>query len=340
VKILFPRGYLILALGVVFCVTGLGAGGEHAATSVREIVLSGPPGGLVTLPLLRMVETDALSTAGIALRFIPWKNPDQLRALIAGGQIHAAGLPTNVAANFRSRGRDIRLLQVSVWSVLWVISTSSQVNSLEDLRGSDILVPFRGDMPEILLRQAFASAGMTPGRDVSFRYVSSSIDAARLMMLGRAHNALIAEPSVSIALSLSARQSRDSAASPVTLYRAVDVQAAWAQSRTARPRIPMAGLAVQSLSESDEILLSRAFAEAVDWCRFCPVEASELMSRYFPSFDREAVALSLEASLIGAESARSVRGELEAFFTAILSDDPEKIGGRLPDDAFYGGAGP
>jgi NitT/TauT family transport system substrate-binding protein len=56
------------------------------------------------------------------IEFKLWKNPDELRALILKKEVNFIALPTNVAANLYNKGVDIKLLNVSIWGILGMIS--------------------------------------------------------------------------------------------------------------------------------------------------------------------------------------------------------------------------
>ena len=91
------------------------------------------------------------------VRFEQWKSPDQLRAGALSGSYHVAATPVNVAANLYNKGAPIRLLDVTVWGVLSIVTTDAGITSIADLKGREIAVPFRGDVPDIVLRGAAAS---------------------------------------------------------------------------------------------------------------------------------------------------------------------------------------
>src|SRR5690606_3063676 len=101
-------------------------------------------------PLLHMIESGALADVAKRVEFSSWSNPDQLRALALGGKTNFMAMPTNVAANLYNRGVPLRLVNVSVWGLLWMVSRNPDMKTLADFKGKEIAVPFRADMPDIV----------------------------------------------------------------------------------------------------------------------------------------------------------------------------------------------
>jgi NitT/TauT family transport system substrate-binding protein len=100
----------------------------------NKIKVAGPFAS-VSHPIMHMIENDALKDIGINIEFVLWKNPDELRALILNGDIDFIALPTNVAANLYNKGVDIKLLNVSIWGILGMISRDPNLKSLKDFKG-------------------------------------------------------------------------------------------------------------------------------------------------------------------------------------------------------------
>src|SRR5690606_13395272 len=106
----------------------------------------------------------------------------------------------NVAANLYNRGVPLRLVNVSVWGLLWMVSRNPDMKTLADFKGKEIAVPFRADMPDIVFTFLAERSGLDPRRDFTVRYTSTPMDAMQLLVLRRIDHALLAEPAVSLAL--------------------------------------------------------------------------------------------------------------------------------------------
>jgi NitT/TauT family transport system substrate-binding protein len=306
-----------------------------AAPLDRPLVLSGPP-ATVSYPLVHMADSGVLADLAPETRFQLWQNPDQLRAWAVRDGADFMAMPSNVAANLYNQGVPLRLLNVSTWGMLWLVTRDESRRSLADFRGQEIAMPFRSDMPDILFGLLATRLGLDPKRDFSLRYVPTPFDAIQLLLTRRTDHALLPEPAVSMVL----RKSESFPVSVVapTLYRGVDLSQAWGDILGREPRIPQAGIAAVGPLRTDARLVDRvrrAHADSLAWCLAHPGECGELVARHIPMLTPEAVADSIAQARERVVDAREARPELDYFFNCLLDGQPALVGGRLPDDGFY-----
>ena len=141
-----------------------------AAERLPKLVLSGPPAAVST-PLIHMIDSGALKDIADTVEFQTWKDPDQLRVLALGGKADFIAMPSNVAANLYNRGVSLKLLNVSTWGVLWMVSRDKEAKSLADFKGKEIAMPFRADMPDIVFALLAEKQGLNVKQDFKLRYV-------------------------------------------------------------------------------------------------------------------------------------------------------------------------
>lgn len=299
-----------------------------------RLVLAGPFAS-VSNPLIRMVESEALADVAREVEFRVWKSPDQMRALSLRGDVDFIATPTNVAANLYNRGAEIRLLNVSVWGLLWMVSRDPTLQRISDFKGKEIAMPFRGDMPHILFNELAQVSGLNSEQDFTLRYVASPLDAMQLLILRQVDHALLAEPAVSMAL-IKTKSFPISVVAP-DLYRSVDLQKEWGRLFGRQARIPQAGMALLN-TDLDGPVVDRfveEYAKAAKWCRENPEQAGELVAQEIEMLTPEAVVSAMSVSPIEAVEASVARPELEELFQVLLEQSPGLIGGKLPDDEFY-----
>lgn len=306
------------------------------AAALPAITLAGPP-AIVSAPLIHMAETGALKAVAGKTEFISWRDPDQLRAMAIGGKAQFLATPSNVAANLYNRGAPVTLINISTWGALWIVTRDGERKTLADYRGEEIAVPFRGDMPDIMLQLLAAKQGLDLRRDFKIRYMPSAMEAMQLLITRRVHHALLAEPAVSMAL----RKTQSFPISVIApeLHRGLDFQQEWGRLFERKPRIPQAGVAaVGSVRQQPEVLaaFAQAYAASVDWCKANPLECGKLVAKHIDLLMPEAVADAIATSQLDAVSARDARAEIGFFFEQLLARDPSLLGGKLPDDGFFG----
>lgn len=306
----------------------------YSGEKLEKITLAGPFAA-VSDPLIRMINTGALNDVAKNVEFVIWKNPDQMRALALRGDVDFIAAPTNVAANLYNRGADIRLLNVSIWGVLWMVSRDESLKTIADFKGKEIAMPFRADMPDILFSKLAEESGLDPKKDFKLRYVSNPLDAMQLLIMRRVDHALLAEPAVSMAL----RKTKSFPLKIIApdLYRSADIQEEWGRLLKREAHIPQAGMAVIN-NKLDKQLIQRFIEEykkATQWCVEHPDEAGKMVADRIEMLTPEAVSDSIKVSQFRAVSAADARAELEYFFTVLHNKTPALIGGKLPDDGFY-----
>ncbi|KAF7600769.1 MAG: ABC transporter substrate-binding protein [Candidatus Dactylopiibacterium carminicum] len=320
------------------CLSMLGslalAPGLRAATRTQlpALRLSGPA-ATVSAPLVHMVESGALADVAAQVSFQPWRDPDQLRLLAIEGKADFLAAPSNVAATLYNRGAKLQLVNISTWGLLWLVSRSADKKRLADFRDEEIAVPFRGDMPDIVLSQLAAMEGIA----LKKRYVASPVEAMQLLIARRVDHALLQEPAASMAL----RKTKSFPLGLVApeLHRAVDLQTEWGRAFKRQDRIPQAGLIACGAMVGNAALQARvhaAYTRSLAACLADPAAAGRLLAKHIDMITPEAAADALSTSRMESVAARQARQSLEFFYAQLMRHDAGLVGNKLPDDAFYG----
>ncbi|MEA3373805.1 MAG: PhnD/SsuA/transferrin family substrate-binding protein [Campylobacterota bacterium] len=307
----------------------------YADQKVKKLVIAGPF-ATVSHPVIHMIKTGALKDVADKVEFRLWKNPDELRAMMIKGDVDFMALPTNTAAILHNKGVDMKLIDVSVWGILGMISRDKDLKTLKEYKGKKIVVPFRSDMPDIVFNQLLKRQGLDPKKDFDLVYVASPIDAMQMLILRRADHALLAEPAISIAL----RKTKSFPVSVVApdLYRSTDLQEEWANVFKTDARIPEAGMAVTGKMMDNPKIIKRFLEEyrkSLAWYKSHPKKAGNLVVQTLPMLEEEGLADSIAHVNIDSVDAAKAKKELEFFFNVLRDDNPKSIGGKLPSDDFY-----
>lgn len=305
-----------------------------AAGRLPRIALAGPP-AIVSAPLIHMAETNALGGIAEHTTFTLWRDPDQLRLMALGHKADVLAMPSNVAANLYNRGAGVTLLNIATWGALWIVTRDAQRKALADFRGEEIAVPFRGDMPDLMLQLLAAKQGLDVRRDLRVRYVPTPMEAMQLLITRRVSHALLSEPAVSMAL-------RKTQSFPVgliapELHRGADLQQEWGRVFQRPPRLPQAGIAAVGAVRGQPAVLaavSEAYARSVAWCRANPQDCGRLMAARIDLLTPEAVADAIATSQLDAVPAQAARSDIAFFFEQLYARDPALLGGKLPDAGF------
>ncbi|MFA5454351.1 MAG: ABC transporter substrate-binding protein [Sulfurimonas sp.] len=307
-----------------------------AGEKLDKIVISGPFAS-VSHPILYMIETNALKDVADKIEFKLWKNPDELRAMAIKGDVDFLALPTNTAAILNNKGVDIKLLNVSVWGILGMISRDNSLKSLKDFKGKKIAVPFRADMPDIVFKQLLKKEGLDPKKDFELVYVASPVDAMQMLIMRRIDHALLAEPAISMAL----RKTKSFPVSIVApeLYRSVDLQEEWGKIFGTNGDVPEAGVAVMGRMKNEHVIkrFQEEYAKSLAWYKANQKEAGKLVVKTLDMLNQDGVSDSISHARLKNLTAVEAKKDLEFFFNILKEEDPKSIGDKLPKDSFYYG---
>lgn len=303
------------------------------AKDENKIVVAGPI-ATVSHPFFKMIQDDVFKDLGKKIEFKLWNNPDELRALVLKKEVDFIALPTNVAANLYNKKVDIKLINVATWGILQLVSRDKDLKTIEDFKGKTIVVPFRADMPDIVLQALIKKAGLDIKKDFTLQYLATPVDAMQMLILRRADHALLAEPATSIAL-------RKTGSFPIKLiapdlYRSASLQDEWGRLFDTEAQIPQAGIAIVDMSKKD--LIDRFLSEyekALKWYKANPQDASKLVIKTLPMLEENGLADSIPHVILKNISAENSKKDLEFFFEVLKENDAKLIGGKLPDSGFY-----
>ncbi len=318
---------LIVALLVLFAVP------SWAQAKMKKLVLAGPKSS-VTHPMTYIIEAGLLKDVAEEVELVIWDNPDQLRSLLAGGQAHFSAVPSYVAATFYNKGVPVKLINISTWGILWIVSSDPEVKTISDLKGEEIAMPYRNDMPDLVFQSLALKQNLNPATDFKLSYKINHPTVAQEVISGKVKHALLAEPLVSVALMKSAKMQGKAP----RLYRSISLQEEWGRVYKREARISQAGIAATpKITGNPEVVAAfqKAYKVAIDWCNENPEEAGKIVAKHISGLKAKPVATAIKYAGLKFVSAREARPEIEHFYTVLKEMNPAKIGGKLPDDDFY-----
>jgi NitT/TauT family transport system substrate-binding protein len=148
------------------------------AQPLEKLIIAGPV-ATVSHPIFKMIQSGALKDVAKKVEFRLWQNPDELRAILLKKEAHFVAIPTNVAANLYNKKVDLRLINVPVWGILEIVTRDKNIKTIQDLKGKEIIIPFRADMPDIMLQAIIKKAGLDSKKDFKLSYADANFKASR-----------------------------------------------------------------------------------------------------------------------------------------------------------------
>ena len=314
--------------------TTTGAPTTTASTVAKldKLTLVAPPGPMA-IPLAYVAVNSKLADVAEKTELLVWENADQLRAMVAGGQGDFVTIPSNTSAIFYNKGLKMKLLDISVWNITYLITTDPDAKSFTDIKGQSLVVSFQGSVPDVMFQYIATKEGLDPQKDFELQYAADPTLAAQLLLSGKVKNAVLSEALATAAIG-------QSQSTETRLYRALAFDTAWAQAAGDSALSPIAGtVAAPTVMDKPEVVAAflREYQAAVDWMLANPEEAGTLVETELPQLGLKAALMTASLQNITWKFTPAVdaRASLEAFYTALSELSPEVIGGTLPDDGFY-----
>lgn len=307
---------------------------EKETQKLEKLTIQAPMGISIAASMYKLVDDNNFDEFTNEFSYKPWKNPDELRARISGGQADVSAVPTYVGANLYNRGMDVKLINTLIWGILYVIGPDEGKIEMDQLKGETIYVPFKGDMPDLVFQYLLKNNDLDPSQDVNIQYVSSPQEVVKLLVSGKAKYAVVPEHVATLSVVKGKKEGKN-------LSKVMSLQEEWANVTGRSPLIPQAGILVnnQLIDEHPEVVeeLQKQLKESVDYVNENPAEAAKVIQKYnegVPAPIIEKVIPSLNLKFVSAKDAKE---DLEFFFTELSTISPEIIGGKLPDEGFYYG---
>jgi NitT/TauT family transport system substrate-binding protein len=308
---------------------------QTTATTVAKLdklTLVAPPGPMA-IPLAYMAVNNKLADVAEKTELLVWANGDQLKAMVAGKQGDFITVPSNNSAIFYNKGLELKLLDISVWNITYLVTTDPDAASFADIKGQSLVVSLQGSVPDVMFQYIATKEGLDPQKDFDLQYATDPTQAAQLLLSGKVENAVLSE-----ALATAAILQTKSAEKP--LRKALAFDKAWAQAAGGSATSPIAGtVATASVMDKPEVVAAflREYEAAVEWMLANPEEAGKLIETELPDLGLKAAPMtaSLKSITWRFTPAAEARASLEAFYQALSELSPEVIGGKLPDDGFY-----
>lgn len=309
--------YLSLALAMI---AGLSSCKNKTDNVIKIGVLEGPS----AISFISMYDNPQ-QIDNKNIEFVIKSDPQQIQALMMRDELDFAILPTVMAANLYNKGLHYKALAFPVWGTLYLLSSDSTINDIQDLSNKNVSVFGQGATPDVLLRRFIDYEHL---QNISIHYATGgNSDLAQQMLHHTIKTAVISEPLVSMLTS------KDST---IRIIHKLDCKEYIFNSET-------------DIFTQTVFLVSRKFADKnpdevgeisdmySNSCNFInenPAAASALLVKHGFAENQLDAEKSLPFCNIKYIGAFAVENELQLYLNIFFNFDPESIGGKLPDRNF------
>lgn len=256
---------------------------------------------------------------------------DEVTPSISQGETDIAAVPANVSSVLYNKLEGgVQVLAINTLGVLYIVENGDTVQSVADLRGKTIYASGKGATPEYALNYILQENGIDPASDVTIEWKSEHSECVASLAATENAIAMLPQPFVTTA------QTQNE-----NLRVALDMTQEWEK--------------LASASGSDATLITGVVVGRKDFVEQNPDLVDTFLSQYEQSVAYTQEDVEGAAKLIGeydivpeavAQKALpacnitfiagdEMQAKLSAYLQTLLEQNPQSIGGELPDDGFY-----
>ncbi|MBR2338481.1 MAG: ABC transporter substrate-binding protein [Clostridia bacterium] len=315
---------LCAVLLLVAICSGCSATNSTTPITVRVAAIQGPTG----IGMVHLMDAAANNSTAVTYDFSVSSAPTEVGPKLTNGDIDIAALPTNMAATlYNKTSGNIRLLAVNTLGVLYMLENGNTIQSVADLRGKTIYTSGQGANPEYVLNYVLKQNGIDPTTDVTIKFVAENTELATLMLKGDATVAMVPQPVVS---SITAQNG--------DIRIALSMNDAWEAVAGEENKLMMGCVAVrkeflENHPKEVETFLSE-YKTAIE--KTSDVDTTAALCEEYGIIPKAAIAKkAIPYCELTFVSGTTMKEQIAKYYSVLFESNPQSIGGKLPDEAFY-----
>ncbi len=187
----------VLAACAVFLCAVLSVGcGKQETVNVRVGSLKGP----TSMGILFLMEKARQGETAHGYEFQMVTGADELLPLMVKGELDIALVPANVAAAlYHKTEGGVAVIDINTLGVLYLVTGTTEITDVADLRGKTIYLTGKGTTPEASLRYLLQKNGFAEG-DYTLEFKSEAAEVAAVLAQDSGAVGLLPQPFVTAAL--------------------------------------------------------------------------------------------------------------------------------------------
>ena len=255
-------------------------------------------------------------------------SPDEIVPQIVQGNVDIAAVPSNLAAVlYQKTQKNVSVLAVNTLGVLYLVENGESIQSVEDLKGKTIYASGKGATPEYALEYVLSANGIDPEKDVTIEYKSEHAEVVAALANDQTAAGLLPQPFVTTAL-----MKNDS------LRVALDLNQLWQDGVSDDSQLVTGVVVVRNdylkEHESDVDAFMDAYQASVEFVNSDPDQAAKIIGAHDIIAEEVAKKAIPDCSIVFVEG-EEMQTMLSGYLSTLEQQNPEMVGGQLPDDDFY-----
>ena len=290
---------------------------DTGASEMKIAALKGP----TAMGMAQLLDDDSYEFSIVAA-------PDEIVPMIVQGQVDVAAIPANLAAVlYQKTDKNISVLAVNTLGVLYLVENGNSIQSAEDLKGKTIYASGKGATPEYALNSVLKANGLDPEKDVTIEFKSEHAEVVAALAEDQTAVGLLPQPFVTTALMKNEN-----------LRVALDLNELWETSATDGSEL-VTGVVIGRNDylkehEADVNAFLDAYKDSVEFVNSNVDAAAEIIGNHDIIPAEVAVKAIPQCSIVFMEG-DDMQTILSGYLNTLNEQNPETIGGQLPDEDFY-----
>lgn len=284
--------------------------------------ISGPTG----IGLVNLMENSANGKTKLDYDIKLAADNQEIIAKVSNKEADIAAVATNVASTlYNKTNGGITVLAVNTEGVLAVVAKGDTIKSLKDLKGKTVYTTGQGANPEYIITHCLKQNGLTVGTDVNLQFVAQPQE---LVAKATMENQIVIAPQP-VATMITVK---DTAAKIV-----IDMNDEWkkvSDTDLVMGCVIASNDFIKSNPEAVETFL-KEYKASIEKVNNDIDSAATLCEKYGIVSPAPAAKKAIPYCHIVFQSGKELKANLSAYLEFLFSSNPQSIGGKLPNDAFY-----
>ena len=291
--------------------------------AVRVSALKGP----TAMGMVKLMQ-DAEDEATKNIYDFTIATTDEIIPKISTGELDIAAVPANLASVlYNNTDGKIQVLNINTLGVLYVVEKGESINTVADLEGKTIYATGKGATPEFALNHVLSANGIDPFTDVTIEYKSEAAEIIPLLAQSEDGIAIVPQPFVTTATE-----------NVPGLRVALDWTKEW-ETISEDGSAMVTGVIVVRKDFAEQYpdavkIFSEEYSASTVYTDTNVAEAAALVGKY-GIVDVAIAEKAIPACNITYIDGQAMKDKLTGYLTVLFEQNPQSVGGKLPDEEFY-----
>ena len=298
---------------------------ENTKTEVRIGSLKGP----TSIGLMKLMKDAEEKTAANDYTFTMETAADALLPMVIQGELDIALVPANVASIlYHKTEGGITVIDINTLGVLYMVSADTSPAAIGDLKGKTIYLTGKGTTPDYALHYILERNGISES-DVTLEYKSEATEVAAVLANEPESIGLLPQPFVTAACAQN--ESLQVIFNLTEEWRAV-------QGEEGSELVTGVTIVRNEFLQENQAAVERFLEEhraSAEFANEHVEETAELVAAKGIIEKAQVAAKAIPNCNITYMDGEEMKKALSGYLSVLMEQNPESVGGKLPDEDFY-----